>query len=173
MFLVFEDGVYDHDLESLVELLDVIDHQMVRLDVEISSSPDPDGFGYLDRMEGVIGLGFVACQQYIHATYPHLGKKKSAAIQSPPKHSSGRPVAEIINAAANFWKHHDEWSEDSENAGAQKTMDVVKILVPSSVDYMMANVLRELLKPQASCFASVIPLLTQWRDLLIAAHRLT
>ncbi|MCX7012615.1 MAG: hypothetical protein NTW86_08640, partial [Candidatus Sumerlaeota bacterium] len=170
MFLLLKDGVLDFDLDLLVELLAVIDHQIERIEDEISRSPDPDGLGHFDRMEGVIGLGFVACQQYIHATYPQLRvKNKSEAIQAAPKHSSGRSVTEVINAAANFWKHHDEWPGIKQKNAEEKTRAVINSLVPSSADYVMGNVLYELLQPQAPRFASVVHLLTQWRDLLIVA----
>ena len=190
MFLFSKDGVLDYDLDLLVELLEVVDHQIESIEDEISRSPDPDGLGHFDRMEGVIGLGFVACQQYIHATYPQLRvKNKSDAIQALPKHSSGQFVTEVINAAANFWKHHDEWpgrkQKDREEetrpaspfqpsscrAGRkqkdreEKTRAVISSLVPSCADYVMGNVLHELVQPQAPRFASVVHLLTQWRDL--------
>ena len=175
MLLLFEDGVHDFDLESLVELLEVLDHQIENSEAEISSSTDPDGSGCFDRLEGAVGLGFVACQQYIHATYPRLiddpkltaTKRKLKAIKSPPIHSNReRPIAiaEVINAAANFWKHHDEGVPKPE------TMDVMNSLVPPSADYKMGKVLYELVKPEPSRFASVVRLLTEWRDLLVDAH---
>jgi hypothetical protein len=180
MFLFSKDGVFDFDLDLLVELLEVVDHQILRIEDEISRSPDPDSFGHFDRMEGVIGLGFVACQQYINATYPQIwGKNKSEAIQAPPKHSSGQSVTEVINAAANFLKHHDEWPVGTDKKQTNKREEQIRVLLrdvinspdPSSADYVMGNVLHALLQPQAPRFASVVHLLTQWRDRRIEQKR--
>jgi hypothetical protein len=119
----------------------------------------------------VIGLGFVACQQYINATYPQFGvKNKSEAIEGPPKHSGGRPVIEVINGAANFWKHHGEWPDPKRSHDEERTKAVIDSLTPSSADYVLVNVLHELVQPQPLRFAHVILLLSQWRDGFVAAR---
>ena len=172
MFLLFEDGVLDFDLDLLVDLLQVVDRQIEKNQDEISHTPDADGLGHFDRLEGVIGLGFVACQQYINATYPQLGVNKSEAIDRGPKHSSGRPVIKVINAAANFWKHHDEWPDPDPNRRyhEERTRAVIDSLTPSFADYVLGNVLHELVQPQPLRFAHVILLLSQWRDGFVAAR---
>jgi hypothetical protein len=173
MFLLFEDGVHDFDLDLLVDLLQVVDRQIEKIEEEISHSPDPDGLGHFDRLEGVIGLGFVACQQYINATYRQLGvKNKLGAIEGRTKHSSGRSVIEGINAAANFWKHHDEWPDPDPKRRhhEEKTKGVIDSFTPSSADYVLGNVLHELVQPQPLRFAHVILLLSQWRDGFIGAR---
>jgi hypothetical protein len=164
MFLVSTDGVLDFDLDLLTELLAAIDYQLDRIELQSEQFPDQDSAGHFDRMEGLVGLGFVACQQYIHATYAQLGAgSKAKALQSPPIHSCGRPVAELINAAANFWKHHDEWptSNQSHEARIRATIDV---LTASSADYVLTNVLHELLRPAPPRFAGLLERLSLWRD---------
>ncbi len=168
MFLLFEDGVVDFDLPVLIEFLESTDRLITRISDEASRSVDPDSYGYFDRIEGVVGFGFMACQQYINATYPHLSvPDKGVAIRNPPTHSSGRAVVEVINAAANFWKHHDEWPGRKRKDDEERTRAVIDAVTPSSDDYVMMNVLYELTRSNASLFSSVVPLLTQWRDLLI------
>jgi len=170
MFLLLADGVLDHDLEFLVELLEIVDARIAALDSELARCPDPDAFGTFDRLEAVIGLGFVACQQYIHATYPEFrGKDKYAALQAPPKHRSGRSITEVIHAAVNFWKHHGEWTGITKKSDETRTRVVLDSVFPSTKDYVLSNVLHDLLQPQAPRFASLVPVLTQWRDLLVVA----
>jgi hypothetical protein len=166
MFLRFEDGVVDFDLDLLVDLLQVVDRQIEKIEEEISRSPDPDALGQFERLDGVIGLGFVACQQYINATYAQLAKNKSEAMKAPPNHSSGRPVTEVINAAANYWKHHDEWPDPDPKRRhhEERTMAVIESIVPSTGDYVLGNILDELVRPDPLRFGHVILLLTQWRD---------
>jgi hypothetical protein len=51
------------------------------------------------------------CQSYLAATYSYRKIAKAVALTSGPVHSSGLTIVEIINQAANYWKHHDEeWS---------------------------------------------------------------
>jgi hypothetical protein len=168
MFLLIESDVADFDLGLLVELLEVVDGQIARIEDEVSRSPDPDGLGHFDRMEAVIGLGFVTCQQYINATYPQLVPNKSQAIRQPPTLPSGRSVIELINAAANFWKHRDEWPGPN-SKDEERTRAVIDDVTSSAADYVMGNVLYELVRPHPLRFVSVVDLLKRWRDLLIAA----
>ncbi|HEX6085952.1 MAG TPA: hypothetical protein VF266_15575 [Thermoanaerobaculia bacterium] len=168
MFLLAENGVCDSDLGSLVELLEVIDHHIARIDDEVTRSSDPDGLGLCDRMEAVVGLGFVACQQYINATYPQLVPNKAQAIRHPPTLPGGQSAIELINAAANFWKHRDEWPRPN-GKDEERTRAVIDEVTSSAADYVMVNVLYELVRPHPLRFAPVVDLLTRWRDLLIAA----
>lgn len=51
-----------------------------------------------------------ACQSYLASTSSDLKVKKVVALKHGPKHPSGLTIVEIINHAANFGKHDDEWS---------------------------------------------------------------
>jgi hypothetical protein len=168
MFMLIDNDVVDFDLGLLTELLAVLDRQIARIEDEASRSLDPDGHGLFDRMEALIGLGFVACQQYINATYRQLAPDKAQAIRQPPTLASGRSVIEVINAAANFWKHRDEWPGQNGKA-EERTRAVIDDVSSSSADYVMGNVLYELVRPHPLRFVSVVDRLIHWRDLLIAA----
>lgn len=168
MFLLHPNGVFDFDLDFLVELLELIDGQLEKIHADAKKSPDPDGDGIFDRGESAIGLGFVVCQQYINATYPQLRvSDKLMALRAGPKHASGAYTAELINAAANFWKHHDEWPPGgSKNEDRTRTV-IESIGLSSRKSYVLSNVLYRIVQPQPSCFRSVVPLLIGWRDQLI------
>lgn len=173
VFITSGHEVIDFDLDLLVEILGVVDRQIAMIEVAISRCPDPDGFGHLDRLEGIIGLGFVACQQYINATYGQLAiskdEKRWQVVASPRLHSCGRAFAEITDAAANYWKHHDEWP-GAENKGHEaRTREAIEALTPSTVDYVLSNILHDLARPKQPRFSSVIYELKLWRDLRIKA----
>ena len=76
-------------------------------------------------------------------------------------------MAQLINAAANHWKHAAEWSFDMPTAQAKQTIEVISSLgVGTNDSYAVANMLHEILTPHPARFANLIPFLTQWRDAL-------
>lgn len=173
MFLTHRNDVFDFDLPVLVELLKVIDKQIAKLEVAIAGSPDPDGFGECDRLEAVVGLGFVACQQYINATYGQLSaskeEKRWQVVGSPPMHSCGESFVALADAAANYWKHADEWRAGESSRHEVRTRKVLNALTPSTEGYGLSEILQEIVRPAQPRFASVIHELTLWRDLRIKA----
>ncbi len=58
------------------------------------------------------------------ATSADLNIKKSRALAFGPKHRSGRTIAAIVNSAANFWKHRDEWKLEGNQARREQTLEV-------------------------------------------------
>src|SRR3954468_11933487 len=117
MYIVTQNGIFDHDLDLLSQLLAVVDQQFDKFEDEFQWSEEADAFGAYDWAEHIAGIGFAACQTYIAATYPLTHVIKGDALRVGPLHSSsGRPVAAILNAAANFWKHNPEWPLEKNHA---------------------------------------------------------
>jgi hypothetical protein len=171
MFLLQQGHVVmDVDLDLLVEMLVVVDGQVAAIESQLRQSSDPDGAGLLDRMEGIVGLGFVACQQYLNATWGQLAAPRQlvkwAAIALPPTHVCGRSYAEITDAVANYWKHHDEWPHSNERKRVLKdrTLDVIASLGSPASDYVVGNALVRLTSPRPARFASLVLELTKWRN---------
>jgi hypothetical protein len=100
--------VLDFDLEFLASISVAIDAHLDQLDRLAEQVPDPDAWGVYDRAEEVYGIGFVVCQRYLAAIYGTLGVKKPQALRFGPKTAVGFTVAQAVNHAANYWKHHDE-----------------------------------------------------------------
>jgi hypothetical protein len=158
-------STYDFDLELLRQLLEVIDAEISKVNAAADVWPDADGEGLFDRGNGLYGLGFVACQQYVNVTYKHLAfpTDRKKAVQGGPKFSGTLSYAQIIDAAANFWKHQGEW--DGTDGHEKKTRAVLDAVFPSKKDYVMANVLHELLgKSAATRLCDIVPWLERWRD---------
>jgi hypothetical protein len=159
--------ILDFDLDFLKDAAALIDARLERLDKEVTASPDPDAFGAFDQAEYITGFGFVACQTYTTAIMSSckLKLKKHEALALGPKHRTGRSMAELINAAANYWKHSPRGSPDAPSTRAQRTLEVIASLgVDTSASYLLANTLYEILAPHPARFANLIPFLTQWRD---------
>jgi hypothetical protein len=104
MFLIHEKSVWDPDLDMLAEVLAVIDAQLETVLQGWENASEADELGYFDRAEHITGLGFVACQAYLTATYGFVSMKKLHALSVGPRHRDGQTIVEVINHAANFWK---------------------------------------------------------------------
>ena len=111
----------DFHREFLESAVDLVDAQLDRIDLEVLESTDPDSFGVFDRAEYLTGLGFAACQTYLAAT---IGRRvdHARALELGPMHVCGRPIAALVNAAANHWKHSPEWSLDAPSRQSQRTL---------------------------------------------------
>lgn len=162
--------ILDFDLDFLRAAASLIDGNLERLDGEANASPDLDTFGIYDEAEYITGFGFVACQTYATAVVSRskLRNKKQEALALGPKHRAGRPVVQLINAAANHWKHSPEWSFGIPTSQAKRTLEVISSLgVDTKGSYPVANTLHKILTPRPARFANLIPFLTQWRDELM------
>ena len=91
------------------ELVTLIDSKLLPLNDEAGASDCADLLGYFDSLEHLTGLGFATCQNFITAIHGILRIPKNRALDIGPFHRSGRPVAAIVNSAANYWKHNYEW----------------------------------------------------------------
>lgn len=81
-----------------------------------------DGLDALGHAEPILGLGFVAFQGYALGTWADLNRIRQAAGRPPVDKlacyksdpitvkQNGPTRIELINAAANCFKHRDEWS---------------------------------------------------------------
>ncbi len=147
-------GMIDQKLDEIMELSN-------------STAEDPESLGYFDSAEHLIGLGFVVCQTHITAGYGILQIKKEKAFACGPMHACGSSVASIINDAANYWKHNNEWSLDR-NSGRRKKIEIAfeKIGFPVNTDYPLSNILAELSSPQKVSFVQVMEKLREWRNAL-------
>jgi hypothetical protein len=156
--------VLDLDLGFLEEVLTVIDAQLARLFQESTESEDPVAFGVSDRIEYTVGLGFTACQQYLTAVLGGCRVPKSVALNCGPYHGTGKPIAAIVNAAANYWKHSSEWTDPPSNR-AKQTLHALRITgVDVKQPYAVGNVLHVLLSPLPLRFERIVPFLVEWRN---------
>ncbi len=109
VYLIVGGEFCDTDFEFLRELFAMFDSKLAQLQSRIEHCSDPDSSGLFDWSNFLAGSGFVACQTYLTSTFGPLGVSKETALSLGPHHSGGRSYATILNAAANFWKHQEEW----------------------------------------------------------------
>jgi hypothetical protein len=167
MFFVHKSKVCDADLEFLKEHLTLIDTQLDKIDERANEHPDPDSFGVFDTAEGVTGLGFVACQWYLAATYGFLRIDKKPALAAGPRHRSGMTIVEIVNQAANYWKHKDEWPLKKNVRDEVRITEALSAIgVSTERDYVLTSVLAEIAPSKPVRFRTLISSLEGWRDTL-------
>jgi hypothetical protein len=88
-----------------------------RLDAE-----EIDGLTALGHLEPILGLGFLAFQNYVLGTWTDINEIRKSRGKPPVSKldcytcdpitvREGTTRIELINAAANYFKHHDEWSQ--------------------------------------------------------------
>ena len=156
---------WDPDLEFLVEHFTLIDTQLDKIDQKAENSPDPDSFGIFDTAESVTGLGFVACQRYLAATSGWVRINKRSALALGPRHPSGMTIPQIINHAANFWKHQDDWRIEKNSKAEVRTREALeKVGVSTKRSYVLSNVLAMIAPSKPERFRTLIPILTAWRE---------
>ncbi|MDB6122133.1 MAG: hypothetical protein JWQ71_1126 [Pedosphaera sp.] len=163
MILKHEDQLVDFDLNMLEELLCIVDAQLCKLDNEIKQCPDPDSFGLFDLCEGVTGMGFVACQWYLAATCGCLKLDKHDALQFGPFHSCGLTIVQIINHAANYWKHREEWVLKKREKDAMRTIAALsKLGIDCEGDYVLTCALVDINALKTMQFKPLISVLEEW-----------
>jgi hypothetical protein len=82
MFINKRKVIWDQYLEMLTGVLRVLDRELATiLDGWQDATEEADALGYFDRAEHITGLGFVACQAYMTATY---GRRKIQKILPLP-----------------------------------------------------------------------------------------
>lgn len=158
------------ELGKLAELIAAIDSHLSDIFAKSIEAEDPDSFGYFDSAEHATGLGLVACQTYMAMVYGTLGVDKRNALNFGPKHLGGLTKVQIINHAANYWKHNNEWALDrtaARQAAIEKAFESVGF--PVETDYPLSGVLTELANPGPASLAAVVSVLEAWKAELYKA----
>ena len=162
VFMISDDEVvYDEALHFLTDLIVVLDEHLEQLGAR--SSWDECA---RDSADHVAGFGFVACQKYITsiAAVCEVGKKE--ALDLGPTCSAGPSVVSVINAAANMWKHEDEWKDPMTRAQERTAGVLDGVLDEGAWEYAYVNVLYAL-SPDMK-FSVLLDSLECWREELRA-----
>ncbi len=164
MFLVGESSILDYDLDLFGDVAAALDrHISAAFDgIDFGTA---DMMGLFDRAEYAAGLGFVASQAYLAATYGDLRVTKVAALSLGPSHGTGGKVVAMLNAAANFWKHSPEWQLQGNHPGRRRTVETLDaISLAVNPDYPLLGILGELTSVKEPRLLALVPLLAAWRD---------
>jgi hypothetical protein len=154
----------DYEAGQIKDLILMIDAKLSELVDTSSQVDDPDGFGYFDSAEHLIGLGCVTCQAYMTAVYGILGIDKSTALSQGPEHPSGTTIASAVNHAANYWKHNNEWAVGTTAARQARIEAAFEGLgFPVGTEYPLSGILMEVSSPDHASFQSIMTKLDNWR----------
>ena len=147
------------------ELIGLIDEKLSELSRKSTETEIADLLGYFDSMEHLTGLGFVTCQTYMTAVYGITKVDKKTALSFGPFHSYGASIAEVVNAAANYWKHNNEWSLDKTPKRREAIEATFKdIGFPIGTEYPLSGILTELAEPDDASFMPVMNKLRTWEN---------
>ncbi len=146
------------------DLLNTVDSKINDLSNLSRMEIDPDSYGYFDRAEHAIGLGFVIIQNFITAMYVDYESNKATALEKGPAHSSGVSVAKVVNDAANYWKHNKEWSGDKgQNYRKRIETTFVCLGCSTSDDYPLSNIFTKICDSNQASFILLFKVILKWQ----------
>lgn len=85
-------------------------------------------------------------------------------IVSRSESQKGEPIAKLIHATANYWKHEPEWPIDLDKlrADSQQTVDIM-LHGKESADYPLVGLLAGLCEDKPLLLVNCLPQLKEWR----------
>lgn len=160
-----QSSVLDLETKLTDELVRLLDARLDCLTQEYGDPLSTDLRDYCEFMEHATGLGFVALQAYATAVYGLLAVPKAGALEAGPRHSGGSTYVAIVNAVANYWKHHNEWHlERSSKRRLAVEKEFEQVGFPVNSEWPLSGILAELSSPNAASFAAVMRKLQEWRS---------
>jgi len=74
-------------------------------------------------------------------------------------------ILQIINHAANFWKHEDDWRLKKNSKNEIRTRAALKkVGFSTKRPYVLTNILAEIAPSKSAQFRTLIPILEAWRE---------
>ena len=110
---------FDFRIDYLHDIISAVDNGLAAVRERLNEA-EVDGFTALEHAETLLGLGFVAAQAYALGTWSDLNEvRRNSGKQTVTKLDcytydqftlrGGPTRIQVINATANYFKHHDEW----------------------------------------------------------------
>lgn len=164
--------IADHDLEFFGDVAQLLDQQLDALDADIAEHEDPDSFGLFDRMESLLGLGFIAAQNYlIQVVGERRRPLRERYFALGPRSPVGSSLAEVIYAASNYAKHHPEPLANKTTIAILESFGVWSSSIFERSwrqDYPLSHLFLDLMAPRRARLSEVAKSLEEWRDAVIA-----
>jgi hypothetical protein len=154
----------------------------------IKNGEDITSINITYQSEFLSGLAFTICQKYLKTTLGWIKIDLNTALKLGKQFNSELSYVRIINEAANYWKHMDEWNvvsftpaennlyniniRDSNKLKrqAQNTLNVLQEVTQWS-DYTCFNVLFQLTLNRDYSLLNLIPILKEWRTAALEHYR--
>jgi hypothetical protein len=150
--------------DFLRNMLRFVDEQMRILDGQISEDMRiKEDSALIPYSEYFAGQGFVAGQRYITSVCGGLRVPKQQALLLGPQFGAGLPYASLVNAAANYAKHSEEWNfDDLKDLQAATKATIEKAGVTVGWGEAVAWNLFDRLG--LGSFGDLLPILSSWSD---------
>lgn len=165
--------ILDMDADFMENAFRLVDEQLETLNEIIRDDLRGQGdSAFFDDAEYIYGLGFVLGQRYLTSTCGAFkiveseDRRKACALGPQTK---GVGTALLVDAAANYWKHSDEWDHQNLSKGQNRTKETIeKVGVKVGFgEYVGSNVFAAIgLKK----FQDLIPLLKTWSNAVETAQ---
>jgi len=134
----------------------------------------------LEQWESLIGVAFVTAQTYITGTVSDANKistatpplKKTQLLQSHSKSVTGAAITELqlIDAAANLFKHRDEWPSWAPVPPRKATIEVLTAVGINEHDSHPCRKAANILwTPDTSNLKPLLTILEEWREKVISS----
>jgi hypothetical protein len=166
-------NVYELDcrIDPLYAVIVGIDAGLAAIGNRIKEEEGFDGLTARCHAEPLFGLGFVAAQTYAHGTWTDLNRiRKSRGKPELRKSDCYKCDAiilkakvtriEVINAAANYFKHHEEWSQWPTN----ETTETLRSVGITQTTELPCIELTELFCGNSWEFVVVHQVVKEWRE---------
>jgi hypothetical protein len=158
---------FDYDLDFFRDVALPLDHALDHFDeVARADFSIADGLDYPLRHENLIGIGLVAAQLYLVSVAAQHSVSRRQALSVGPRHSSGMPLAELINHGANLWKHADEWNWDALESRQAKTLAAFDEIGIADGDLSLYRLLSEVTGLNRPRLMDVALILERWHNAL-------
>ena len=120
----------DWRIEPLHDVIVGIEAGLKAIQERMDEEKGFDGLCAQEHADTLLGLGFVAAQTYVLGAWTDLNRVRNRDGQSAlTKHQcyASDPITvsaavtriQLVNAVANYFKHHDEWSDWPANETTQ------------------------------------------------------
>lgn len=135
----------------------------------------------LDHTENLLGIAFVMAQTYIAGTVSDVNRLPRAGGELTKERllknygerldGSAPTKMELCDAAANCFKHHDEWGSSPATRRSQKTVSVLRAAGIQENDEFPCRKTADLLwaNNDGSDLEPLLSLISDWRKAVIAA----
>ena len=156
--------LWDSGLRHLEGLLRTLDSSLMCIQDQIKAADVYEVEIICEQGEYLIGVGFCAMQRYLFDVLQDIEIEASHARKLGPKSQKGEPLAKLIHAAANYWKHEPEWHLwlDKLRGDSQRTVDII-LQGKESADYPLADLLSDLCGDKPLLLVNCLPQLLEWR----------
>jgi hypothetical protein len=138
---------FDFRIDPLHDIISAVDSGLAAVRERLNEK-EADGFTALENAEPLLGLGFVAAQTYALGTWADLNVVRRNGGKQPvtkmdcyacdPFTLKGGPTRiQVINAIANYFKHHDEWTVWPTN---ETTATLIRIGITRRTEFPIVEV---------------------------------